>query len=333
MSQIERTDTRKGVASKSKSIGTPAAASTPKPNSTASMKSQQPTPKRKHESSSLEDISLNDSASSDLHESFSALNTRLDNTDVQLRDLNAKFDQLLTGDHLRNLEGSIHGMVMEAVKSLRGDIIKDVKEQYDAQFFILEKENDRLRDQVSAQQKQISELMSSCSQNDKLAKEAVMISNSTDQYNRRSTLRILGVERENEEGEPRHSKEDCVNTVMQIGKNIGVDLKPSDIDVAHRLPTKNRTGPSPIIVKFVYRNPCTQMLINRKKLKNTGIVIVEDLTRKNLGLFHRAKGHVRVETAWSKNGSVFIKGENGTVTTLDLFDSIDTVLDIANKGP
>ena len=238
MSQIERTDTRKGVASKSKSTGTPAAASTPKPNSTASMKSQQPTPKRKHESSSLEDISLNDSASSDLHESFSALNTRLDNTDVQLRDLNAKFDQLLTGDHLKNLEGSIHGMVIEAVKSLRGDIIKDVKEQYDAQFFILEKENDRLRDQVSAQQKQISELMSSCSQNDKLAKEAVMISNSTDQYNRRSTLRILGVERENEEGEPRHSKEDCVNTVMQIGKNIGVDLKPSDIDVAHRLPTK-----------------------------------------------------------------------------------------------
>ena len=115
--------------------------------------------------------------------------------------------------------------------------------------------------------------------------------------------------------------------------NIVVDLKPSDIDVAHRLPTKNRTTPSPIIVKFVYRNPCTQMLINRKKLKNTGIVIVEDLIRKKLRSLSQGKMACTSGNSLDKNGSVFIKGENGTVTTLDLFDSIDTVLDIANKGP
>ena len=44
--------------------------------------------------------------------------------------------------------------------------------------------------------------------------------------------------------------------------------------------------------------------MNRKKLKGTGIVIVEDLTLKNQKLLSKTRDAAKVKSAWSSDGRI-----------------------------
>ena len=55
---------------------------------------------------------------------------------------------------------------------------------------------------------------------------------------------------------------------------------------------------------------------NRRKLKGSGIVVAEDLTKQNGELLHKTSKHKKVNSAWSMDGRIFaaVKSTNGRET-------------------
>ena len=123
-----------------------------------------------------------------------------------------------------------------------------------------------------------------------------------EQYSRRSCVRIFGVEEK--------SGEDTDQIASKfIRDQLGVPLDPRDIDRSHRTgkmktlsPESTTEQPSrrhhrAIIVKLSsYKKP-RDILNNRKKLKGTGISIVEDLTLQNQNLLKAARDTKKVLSA------------------------------------
>ena len=65
-----------------------------------------------------------------------------------------------------------------------------------------------------------------------------------------------------------------------------------------------KSRPRSIIVKFSSYRKRKEILNNRKKLKNTGISIVEDLTSRNQKLLAMTRGTKGVLAAWSSDGRI-----------------------------
>lgn len=78
------------------------------------------------------------------------------------------------------------------------------------------------------------------------------------QYSRRVNLEIKGI--------PEVQNEDLLATTTAISASLKVPIKESDIDVVHRVPTKDKTK-SNIIVKFTSRAARDKVLKEAKKLR------------------------------------------------------------------
>ena len=137
-----------------------------------------------------------------------------------------------------------------------------------------------------------------------------------EQYSRRNNIRILGVKTTPDE--------DTNEIVCNVAQQIGITLTPCDIDRSHRLRRPNtnphdvqsqgsyagaarnvKLSTPPIIVKFTSYRPKLKMMKNRRKLKGTGTVIVEDLTKKNSNLLFQTSKHTNVKASWTIDGRVF----------------------------
>ena len=60
-----------------------------------------------------------------------------------------------------------------------------------------------------------------------------------------------------------------------------MNITKSDISIAHRLGRWEESKCQPIIAKFIKRTHKHEALVNRRKLKGTGIGLNEDLTKEN----------------------------------------------------
>lgn len=76
------------------------------------------------------------------------------------------------------------------------------------------------------------------------------------QYSRKNNIEIKGV--------PQEKDESLVEIVQTIAEKVGTRVEPSDIDVVHRVPTKNKES-SNIIVRFVSRGARDKVLQEAKK--------------------------------------------------------------------
>ena len=63
-----------------------------------------------------------------------------------------------------------------------------------------------------------------------------------EQYTQKFNLVIHGI--------PEHEEEDNVANVFTLGKRLQVNLTPGDIDIVHRMNTKSKDKPRPIIARF-----------------------------------------------------------------------------------
>ena len=101
-----------------------------------------------------------------------------------------------------------------------------------------------------------------------------------------------------------------------ITKQLGIPLDiTKDIDRSHRTgAVRNSTmssskaskkeRPRPIIVKLTTYRKRREIILNKKKLKGSGITIAEDLTLKNQELLKSARKSPKVVTAWTSDGRV-----------------------------
>lgn len=76
------------------------------------------------------------------------------------------------------------------------------------------------------------------------------------QYGRKDNIELKGV--------PAAKKEDLGKTIQTIATRLQIERISSDIDVAHRVPTKG-SGPANIVVKFRSRSSRNMFLQAAKK--------------------------------------------------------------------
>jgi len=148
------------------------------------------------------------------------------------------------------------------------------------------------------------------------AREAIIIANDVEQYTRRSNVRIRGL------AVP--ETEDCKQVVVNfLTHKLHIqNLNPSDIEVAHTLPTghnratssqqqrntdrSDSTNRGPIvIVRFHAREVRDNVLRQRRQLKGTKFTIIEDLTTLNVKTLNRARNHDSVTKTWTWNGKIY----------------------------
>ena len=106
----------------------------------------------------------------------------------------------------------------------------------------------------------------------------------------------------------------------------GADVSTNDVEIAHRTGKPGGPRPRPIIVRFFSRQKRRLVLTERKKLKNSGVTVTEDLTKTNYDLLRKAKEHSATLATWSSNGKILVKLKNARTIYLDMTCDVHAVL-------
>ena len=137
-------------------------------------------------------------------------------------------------------------------------------------------------------------------------------------YNRRDTLKILGfpeqVQRDSNGNSIFENYDKTINNVIQLATNVGANVTPADISIAHRLPTRTNNANRPIIVRFSRRVAKINILRKKKALKDNDhsakIHVFEDLTSTRVNFMKFMKQHNRINGVWTRDGNLFYQWKN-----------------------
>ena len=228
----------------------------------------------------------------------SRLSNLQDTLKTKLDSLHQKFDSLENKIEVSELK--LSAQFIEQIERLRGEI------------FELQGENDRLKVKVEEQEELIEDMQDDIKSLKKEIERERELRNDLEQYQRRDSVRFLGVPDEGKE-----TPKQCEEKVLDIIHNVlGLDyIQHSDISVAHRVGVRE-SKPRPIIVKFVTRKHKYEVIGKRRLLKGTKKGIIEDLTPLNMSRLFSAKNHPDVKNAWTKEGVVHVALENGRILKL-----------------
>ena len=198
-----------------------------------------------------------------------------------------------TSDLIINLEKKLISRfdgVDKEILNLKDVIIKN-----------LQIENQRLRTRVNVLENKVLSLEIS--------------SNHLEQYGRRNNLEISGIADD-------VSDENLECKVIEVLKEIQVDVATSDIEACHRI-GKSKNSSKKTIVRFVNRKHAKKALLNRKNLRKSvnckGIFINENLTKVNNSIAYncrKLKRNDMIEKTYSREGVIHISGpkiNNGKV--------------------
>ena len=216
------------------------------------------------------------------------------------------------------------------------ELLSSTSKQYDTllkRLSVCEDENKKLRNENKILQKTLNKL-------DISLKSVTKANNDLEQYTRRECVEIRGVPQKPDES---------TNTIVKVGKAVGVEITDIDISVSHRLPPsklyKNqKPGPPPIIVKFVRRDTKDAFYQARMKLKDmtskalgfpdeNRMYISESLSPANRVLFNEAyklKKDLDYKFLWTSNGRVFLRATKASSATS--IHSLDLVKKIRNQN-
>ena len=148
-------------------------------------------------------------------------------------------------------------------------------------------------------------------------------------------MKIFGLaEKDVDEREDREeSTHETVDNVLALFKEkLGLAIGKEEIDIAHRLGKKKADKkPRTIQVRFVRRLTRMAVIDARKNLKNTGIVIVEDLCPILMDMFNDLKTRFGKKQVWTFRGDIFCKFADRTrkVTIQNYHDVMDEAEELA----
>ena len=240
---------------------------------------------------------------------------------VSVRDLLADIKQrMVTKEDIQDIKQEIKELtktLTERIEQLEGRVFEaetklEVREE---EMKKLRKENETLKNCVKANEPQLRSV-----QRDQ---------NDLQQYSRRWNVRVFRVPEEKNE-----TAEDCARKCVDIFcQKLQVKTEVSDIEIAHRT-GKPGSGdkPRPILVRLFDRKKRDEILANRKKMKNKGLVIAEDLTFANYRVYSAAAKHSACMNAWTSNGKIFAKMKNGQVLKLDMHTDVSETFKRAMNG-
>lgn len=199
--------------------------------------------------------------------------------------------------------------VNEAIETNMGDI-RGMRENLD----IITSEMDKMSTMISAMKSALKEKENIIIDLNKnmgaLKSENIELQhqiNDLENYQRKENLRIVGI--------PESVSEIPKKVVMNFFQKKEFNVEEADIHIAHRVGKKNGAKPRAIIVRLFDRNKRDRVIKERRKLKGSGITIMEDvslLTMKTLMRVQRSDG---VDNAWIWNGRIYARHKaNPSVT-------------------
>ena len=162
--------------------------------------------------------------------------------------------------------------------------------------------------------------------------------NDLEQYSRKNCLTISGL--------PDKANESVSQTVIELARVMGVDLLPTDIDVAHRLGPQGRSSARHIIVKFVRFEKREEMYGARKKIRDgqqspnspisadVPVYISDSLTRHNQEIMYVArqlKRKGKLFAAWSDAGKLKVRVRKEAPTSI--IKSLDDLKKLVGDDP
>ena len=100
--------------------------------------------------------------------------------------------------------------------------------------------------------------------------------------------------------------------------NLELEISKKDIDRSRKIGKPNPRKKGPIIVEFVRYNDRHKAYSNRKKLKDSGISIIESLTAYRMGQLNKAQDEHGFRNVWTHDGKILFK-ENGNNSTKLLY--------------
>jgi regulator of replication initiation timing len=176
-------------------------------------------------------------------------------------------------------------------------------------------ENDKLKREVATLKEIEEKLKEQLAEVKHTAKVALERANDTDQYSRRNNIRIYGLKEKQKGAGGEEGGDDTEEQVLKLFSTMQLKVKAEDLEAAHRLGAKNpdKNTSRGVIVRFINRKQKENAIKNRRKLKNTGVVVVEDLTDVNYKLLQRVKSDPLCENAWTINGKVTMKTKSGRI--------------------
>ena len=147
--------------------------------------------------------------------------------------------------------------------------------------------------------------------------------NDLEQYSRRQCLNFSGI--------PEQQNENTDKLIIEIAKAAGVNVKPDDIDVSHRIGKPKAGKPRAIIAKFQSFNKRQEMYGARRELRSaraprgtsltpavlSATFVAENLTQKNEFLLFKArqaKREGKIHAAWTDLGKVKVRRTQGDRT-------------------
>ena len=187
----------------------------------------------------------------------------------------------------------IKTIVKEAVSEATGAFNDEVRK--------LKEDNENFKKVNSALEKRIS--------------QAEYDNDALEQYSRRNSVRISGVNEALDE--------DTDSIVMRIAEKLDVPMSTADIDRSHRVGKINEQGrngrrrPRDILVKFSTYNARRRLFVKRKDLRESEdtkhLFINEDLTMLRSKLLYDARCLVRtnkLRSAYASDGKIFVRDKD-----------------------
>ena len=176
----------------------------------------------------------------------------------------------------------------------------------------LEKENKNLKEEVSSLKKLLRETKDDVDTLHEDLGTAITELDDLQQYTRKHNLEIHEI--------AEIAVENIAENIIKLGKVVNVHISPDDIDICHRMETRNNSGPKPIIVRFKSHKTKNELFKARKHLKSVSlkqyfratnaVYINENLKSRRRKLFAEArkfKNDNRWQSAWTMDGKIFIK--------------------------
>ena len=222
------------------------------------------------------------------------------------------------GKRIPDLQTQIQSLqdTLQAFQTEKGELSKEIQslkeiiEGKDERICVLE---GRVHDLECTNDKQKSSLDSHNKKLESHGNKIAALERNEDQmqqYSRRNCIRVFGI--------PEEQVENTDDKICRlVREKLGVSIKKEDIDRSHRVGKKSTTKPRGIIVKLVSYRTRQEIIYCRKKLKDTGLSIHEELTKKNQTLVQDARKHTKTRNAWSKDGRIIalIDASNGGTMT------------------
>lgn len=253
-----------------------------------------------------------------VHAQLVELNKKIDaafkKVEKSSKDMETKIEKALEKDKIF-LKDLMRDVVIQMKNELLESVINQI-EKLECKIFERDIENDKLKEQIKHMEREVE------GQKDEVKKlqreiecfkeERLRQVNATEQYSRSNNIRISGLG-ENTNKEYETAEETSQKVIDLIKTELNIDIKMTDIDIAHRL-KKTQKEKRDVIVKFNSRMVKLQILRKKKMLKGSGLFINEDLTQLNQMVFNcvRKKMPDEVDSAWTRNGTILYRSKAGT---------------------